>query len=112
MNKNFQTHEISTEVLDSIKNNSDACFNDLNFTIKAEEISKAISKLKNGKASGNDSILNEMIKSAGPTFIPVLVKLFNKILTNSSYPDMWRLNLLTPLHKKGSINLPENYRGI
>jgi hypothetical protein len=100
------------EILEFIKNNSNSNFNELNFKITADEISKAIPKLKNGKSCGNDLILNEMLKSANPVIIPLLVKLFNQILTNSTYPDAWRVNFITPLHKKGPINSPENYRGI
>ena len=36
----------------------------LDDTISLEEIRKASSKLKTGKAAGNDSISNEMIKSS------------------------------------------------
>jgi hypothetical protein len=50
------------------------------------EISRAISKLKDGKSCGKDSILNEMIKAASPCIIPVLEKLFNHILTTSTFP--------------------------
>jgi hypothetical protein len=100
------------EITNFIQNNSDTCFNELNFKIPDREIAQAISKLKNGKACGKDSILNEMIKAASPCIIPVLEKLFNHILTTSTFPDPWRINFITPLHKKGSVNMPENYRGI
>jgi hypothetical protein len=106
------------EITNFIQNNSDTCFNELNFKITDREITRAISKLKNGKSCGKDSILNEIIKAAspciynGPCIIPVLEKLqscFNYFYI--SRPLQWRINFITTLHKKGSVNMPENYNG-
>jgi hypothetical protein len=72
----------------------------------------AIKRLKNGKASGTDGILNEMIKSSASKLLPLLAKLFNSILSNGFFPSIWRVNMITPLHKKGDKNNPSNYRGI
>ena len=38
--------------------------------------------------------------------------IFNAILTHGKFPKLWGLNTLTPLHKKGSPNVCDNYRGI
>lgn len=84
----------------------------MNFAINTAEISQAISKLKNGKACGPDLILNEMLKAGHSQLIPVLHKLFNYILRSGNFPANWRCNLLTPIHKKGEVSKPENYRGI
>jgi hypothetical protein len=53
-----------------------------------------------------------MLKSGKDIILPLLHQLFNKILTNGEFPESWRLNLLTPIHKKGDIHNPANYRGI
>jgi hypothetical protein len=37
--------------------------NELDFPISAKEVTEATKKLKKGKSSGSDSILNEMLKS-------------------------------------------------
>ena len=97
---------------DYINANKNIIFNELNFKIRNDEISTAISRLKNGKASGFDGILNEMLKVGQYTILPALNKIFNFILVSGNFPEMWRINLLTPLHKKGDVNKPENYRGI
>ena len=78
----------------------------------AEEISNGISKLKNNKASGLDSISNEMIKASAPIILPFLVIFFNKILETKEYPDEWAVGIITPIHKSGEIDDPDNYRGI
>ena len=46
--------------------------------ITLEEKRKALTKLKTGKAAGNDSISNEMIKSSVSIIWPVLQIPFNK----------------------------------
>ena len=79
------------------------------FTI--EEISKGIRELKLRKASGNDSISNEMIIAGAPTILPFLVSFFNEIL-KSHYPENWCKGIITPIHKQGEIDNPDNYRGI
>ena len=53
-----------------------------------------------------------MIKASQNYLVPVLTKLFNHIFTTGTFPDSWRHNFLTPLHKKGDRYNPGNYRGI
>ena len=51
--------------------------NNLDQIIKIEEIYKTISKLKNNKAVGLDSVSNEMLKAAQSSLGSCLLKLFN-----------------------------------
>jgi hypothetical protein len=44
--------------------------------------------------------------------VPLLCKLFNKILEVGCFPTEWGKALLVPIHKKGNLNEPNNYRGI
>ena len=44
--------------------------------------------------------------------MPVLVKIFNHVLTTGSYPKAWAEGMITPLYKKGSPLQTDNYRGI
>ena len=87
-------------------------FNEVNFSISLTEIDSALRRVKTGKASGPDMILNEMLKAGKPVLFPVLHKLFNRILTESHFPQQWRRNFLSPLHKKGDPLLTCNYKGI
>lgn len=57
-------------------------------------------------------ILNEMIKYGQIVFSPLLLKVFNTIFTSGLYPKLWSKGYITPLHKKGSVYDPSNYRGI
>lgn len=87
-------------------------FNELSFRISVEEVTKAVSLLKSGKAPGLDLLSGEIIKATHPVIMPILVKMFNHILSTGSYPSCWAEGSITPLHKKGSPLDPDNYRGI
>lgn len=109
MNKNLNVDtSVELKFTKFINENKHSSFNELNFKITEEEIQKAIMNLKINKASGIDGILNEMLKSSSQTILPHLCQLFNHILISNHFPDAWRINTLTPLHKKGNINLTEN----
>ena len=87
-------------------------FNELSFCIQVSEIEKAVKDLKIGKASGPDSINSEILKCSSRVIAPILQKVFNHILTEGKYPETWAEGIITPLHKKGNLHDPDNYRGI
>ena len=91
---------------------SQPIFNHLDNVIKVEEIYNAISKLKNKKAIGLDSISNEMFKAAQSSLGSCLLKLFNACLSSGQYPAQWADGYITPLHKSNDSSDPTNYRGI
>ena len=92
--------------------NQTRTFNLLDALIKEKEIFNCISKLKNNKASGLDSIRNEMLKAGATILMPCMNKLFNLILSSGNYPSSWAKGYITPLFKTGDNANPENYRGI
>ena len=102
----FQLHHQVQEL------ESQPIFNHLENVIKVEEIYKAISKLKNKKAVGLDSISNEMLKAAQTSLGSCLLKLFNACLSSGQYPAQWADGYITPLHKSNDSSDPTNYRGI
>ena len=53
-----------------------------------------------------------MIKCSSTPVLVKLLEILNRILSTGKYPTAWRINFLTPLHKKGDQNLTGNYRGI
>jgi hypothetical protein len=97
-----------------LDNNRDTIFNELNFMITEMEVTKAISSLKVRKAAGMDGIISEMLKSlvGHDTFVRLLCKLCNHVLSSGIYPETWRYNILVPVLKKGDPNIPDNYRGL
>ena len=85
----------------------------LNKEMSREEITKCIKELKNGKASGIDTILNEYIKSTSDRLMTIYELLFNRVLNEGNIPESWTIGNILPLYKnKGDINNCDNYRGI
>jgi len=87
-------------------------FTDMDYRINNLEIGTAIDKLKGKKAVCFDGISNEMLKCCKFPLKNTLCWMFNVIYTSGLYPDSWCEGYIKPIHKKGSKNLPENYRGI
>ena len=57
--------------------------------------------------------MNEFIKSAQQTLLPLYVELFNLIFDTGVVPEVWLTGLVKPIYKgKGDRNQPENYRPI
>ena len=83
---------------------------DKEFTIK--EIEKIIKDLQKSKSPGLDGITNDILQNASMIVIPLLCELFNKMLQSGYYPESWGEAIIVPLHKKGNVNEPSNYRGI
>ena len=86
-------------------------FPELNNNITLEELIKSIRSLKNGKACGKDLWVNELLKNI-ECIRPSLLIIFNRILDTGVYPIEWSTGIVQPVHKKGSLNDPSNYRGI
>ena len=91
-------HDVFDEILDA--------------DITAEEVKAAIRHLKNGKATGPDGIISEILKAAEDSLVPFLVKYFNKLFKEGSFPTEWTKAFIVPLHKKGDPNDTDNYSGI
>ena len=87
-------------------------FSELDEEISIEEIKTAIKQLKNNKSGGPDRLLNEFF-SCGIDVLPeYLHKLFNVLFDKGYFPSSWAEGHIIPIHKKGSVDSPENYRGV
>lgn len=96
--------------LDTIVSDNEVSVEELDSEINLAEIQQA--HLKNGKARGLDGILGEFLKAPQHVIALFLTKLFNSVFDNGQFPAEWTKSVIVPLHKKGDINNPENYRGI
>ena len=103
--ENFNENILQNLVLN---NNCD----DLNVQITDDEIIRSVNSLKNQKSPGPDGICAEMYKHTLNDTLPYLNKLFNEIFDSSIVPKEWCYSIITPIHKKGSLSNPNNYRGI
>ena len=85
---------------------------ELNARFTIDEINHVIKRLPNRKAPGPDGLCSEMFKNSTLLCVPIFTLLFNQILDSACFPEEWSKALILPIHKKGSYNNPDNYRGI
>ena len=88
-------------------------FTDLNiestpFTL--DELKVAKTKIKEGKACGDDGIPPEVLKRCD--LDEIVLEFCNEALESGLAPDQWRLSNIVPVPKKGDLTDPGNYRGI
>ncbi|MCG7875034.1 MAG: reverse transcriptase domain-containing protein [Candidatus Thiodiazotropha endolucinida] len=87
-------------------------FSELNLEISLSEIKKAVGQLKLGRSSGPDMFINEFLYYGNNALFNTLYNMFNNIFKIGYFPSSWSEGLVVPLHKKGSVNDINNYRGI
>ena len=80
--------------------------------ITCSEVKTVLNKLKMGKASGPDKILNEILKYSKTATLNAYTKLFNIIFKSGCYPKMWEQSYIITIHKSGDKYDLNNYRGI
>ncbi|NRB82080.1 MAG: endonuclease/exonuclease/phosphatase family protein, partial [Saccharospirillaceae bacterium] len=105
-----QQRDTLLEEADKLNDTAVSTDETLNKEITLDEVKSAVNSLKNGKSSSCDMICNEMIKNLLGNGICLLAKLFNHCLDAGCYP--WNNSIITPLHKKGDREDPDNYRAI
>ena len=98
---NLQVQDVSEETNHS-----------LNEEISVDEVQKAITNLKSGKACDLDHIRAEMLKTGGKDVILLMTKLFNKVFDKGIYPSDWAKANIVPVLKKGDMHVSDNYRGV
>ena len=84
----------------------------LDIPFSMDELRKVISSLKSNKSPGIDGLTAEIFKSSFDILSPVLLRLFNTVFSSGCYPSQWSEGLITPIHKKASLEDVNNYRGI
>jgi hypothetical protein len=76
------------------------------------EIRDIISSLDSNTAAGHDGIKAHFLKSNIAFFSDLLSKFINECFTQGSFPDVLKIARVTPIHKEGSKDDPNNYRPI
>ena len=82
-------------------------------SIMIEEVTRAIERLKTGKAPGIDNITAEEIKAATEgNGMQVIFKLCKRIWDEEVFPKEWKRAIIVPVYKKKDKLDCNNYRGI
>ena len=86
---------------------------ELNATPSLKEVTKATTKMKNGKAPGKDSIPAEVYKHGGEQLIKRLHQLIRSCWQEGTIPQDFKDVTIIPIFKnKGDYKYFSNYRGI
>ena len=68
-------------------------------------------KESNHSAVGPDEIHNEFLKQLPDESVKCLLKLYNNIWVNGTFPEIWRQSIIVPIPKSGKdTSNPQNYR--
>ena len=95
-----------------LQNELQVMFSELNVEITFSEIENALRQLKLGRSGGPDLFINEFLYYGKEALLNTLHTMFNNIFKLGYFPESWSEGLVIPLHKKGSLNDVNNYRGI
>lgn len=85
---------------------------DLDGPITLTEMQSVLRKVKNNKAPGLDRVPFEFIKNAPETFLNKLLGFYNRIMQEGEVPQAFKKSIIFPIHKKGDVKEPRNYRAI
>ena len=80
--------------------------------INISELRNILRKRKGNRSSGIDYIDGYSIKLAAPLIEDILLHLVNLTIEKSEYPQLWKVNKVTPHFKKGDKTLGENWRPV
>ena len=76
------------------------------------EVLTLIDSLPNKNSSGWDGISNMLLKSMKHVLCKPLAVLFNRSISDGIFLKIFKSADVIPLYKKGSVDLPNNYRPI
>ena len=80
--------------------------------IAEDFVYKYLTNLDINKATGIDNTSSKIIKLSAPVIARHLTDICNHSIQNSSFPSIWKTARVTPLHKRNSTDVSENYRPI
>ena len=81
-------------------------------SITVEGVRKLLSSINPHKAVGPDGLHPRVLKELSTQISPALCNVFRASLRTGVVPSDWKSAYVTPIHKKGSKQLAENYRPI
>lgn len=87
----------------------------INFPIMqftADEVLNVIYTLDCKKGPGTDGIPPLLLRKCAAELVTPVTLLFNRSLSERTFPSVWKTAFIVPIHKSGNINRVRNYRGI
>ena len=71
-----------------------------------------VSRLSASRAVGADGMPMAAIRSCLPAVGPLILHLVNSSISSLTFPDSWKVAIVTPIHKSGDQQNPGNFRPI
>ena len=69
-------------------------------------------KLKKKKSAGADGLGQYQLILGSSSPAAPLLKIINESMQSGVFPEMWKLSVVTPVLKKGNLELLVNYRPV
>ena len=85
---------------------------DLNHSFNPNTLLELLAKVKPSINQTFDQIPTALPLSCPCLFAELLCLIFHRIIESGNFPNIWKVAIVMPLHKKGSINFIKNYRPI
>ena len=110
---NHQFLNYVTATLPTLEAHTEMPATPLNSPINGEELCNVMESVKSRKATSLDDISNDTIKRGLPILKEgALLHVFNIVTSVQTFPGVWNVQLITPLHKKGDKLNADDYHGI
>lgn len=81
-------------------------------TVSEAVVLKILKNIKPKRSHGFDDISAELLKKSAEIVVVPLTWIINTSIANGIFPEVWKLAIVKPLHKKGSKSDKGNYRPI
>ena len=80
--------------------------------ITLSDLILTVSRLSASRAVGVDGMPITAIRSCLPAVGPLILHLINSSISTLTFPDSWKVAIVTPIHKSGDLKNPGNFRPI
>ena len=77
-----------------------------------ETIERLPSTIGRSKATGDDGITPRLLQDCGDNVIILILHIVNLRIRTKTFPDKWKHELISLIHKHGQRTLPNDYRPI
>jgi len=108
----FQLHKQKSEneIIPNTINQTDQT--QLNKPITIQELTYTLTKFKSN-SPGPDNTSYIFIQNFGPNTLKLILRIFNRIFTEGSWPNSWKNGIIIPITKQEKDKFkPEGYRPI
>ena len=82
----------------------------INFKIRFKRVLKCLRSLDPSKSA--NGVGPRVLKECADELAPPVYKLLKFIVRKSQYPGNWKVGRVPPVHKRGSVAAPSNYRPV